>query len=277
MQQRRNTQFLLRFDDICPTMRWDLWSEIEASLIELDIKPILAVVPDNRDPVLQVDPPAKDFWERVRHWQKLGWTIALHGYQHLYVAKAAGLLTWRKKSEFASLPANVQEEKLRRGMDIFAKEGIKSRVWIGPGNSFDEVTLSLLPKFGIDIISGGSCWGPFTGPEGMTWIPCDLSSLRSVPSGLWTACYHHNSWTRATISEFQQQLRRYSDSMTSLDEALKRYRPSRARWCYRFCTTPRLSTRVLRLQLKLWKMWHPEMPERRAPVLRSDPIAAADS
>src|ERR1051326_9565196 len=97
MKPRPNKQFLLRFDDICPTMRWDMWSEIEKRLIQYDIKPILAVVPDNRDPVLQVDRPRRDFWVRVRRWQEQGWTIALHGYQHLYVAKAGGLVTRRKK------------------------------------------------------------------------------------------------------------------------------------------------------------------------------------
>src|SRR5437763_10368509 len=200
MQQRRNTQFLLRFDDICPTMRWDVWSEIEASLMDFGIKPILAVVPDNRDPVLQVAPPMKDFWERVRRWQELGWTIALHGYQHLYVARDGGLVTRRKKSEFASLPANVQEEKLRLGMGIFAREGIKSRVWIAPGNAFDEVTVSLLPRFGMDIVSAGWFWGPFIGPHNTIWMPCQLSNLRSVPSGVWSVCYHVNSWGRSDLN-----------------------------------------------------------------------------
>src|SRR5436190_6621272 len=187
-------------------MRWDVWSEIEASLLEFGIKPILAVVPDNRDPVLEVDPPAKDFWERVRRWQELGWTIALHGYQHLYVARNGGLVTLRKKSEFASLPAPVQEDKLRRGMEIFAREGIKSRVWIAPGNAFDEVTVSLLPKIGIDIISAGWFWKPFFGPYQMTWLPCQLSILRPVPAGVWSVCYHHNSWTESDLAEFEDGL-----------------------------------------------------------------------
>jgi len=137
-------------------------------------------VPDNRDPVLQVDPPVNDFWQRVRHWQELGWSIALHGYQHLYVASNGGLVTTRKKSEFASLPATEQEEKLRRGMQIFKREGIKSRVWIAPGNAFDATTVSLLPRFGIDVISAGWFWRPFVGPHEMTWLPCQLSVMRPV-------------------------------------------------------------------------------------------------
>jgi peptidoglycan/xylan/chitin deacetylase (PgdA/CDA1 family) len=253
MLQLPNTSYLLRFDDICPTMRWDTWAEIEALLIETGIKPILAVVPDNRDRVLQVQAPVSDFWDRVRRWQDLGWTIALHGYQHLYVAPAGGLVTVRKKSEFATLAADVQEEKLRRGMEIFDREGIKSRVWIAPGNAFDEVTVSLLSRFGIDIVSAGWFWHPFVGPGDMTWLPCQLSILRCAPKGIWTVCSHHNSWSRSTLMEFKDGLKRYRDHITNLEDVLAAWTPNRAPWCYKFCTSPRLSQWVLRAHLKLWK------------------------
>ncbi len=254
------TRFLLRFDDICPTMDWDIWSQIERLLRQCDIKPILAVVPDNRDPVLQVAPAAPDFWDRVRQWQQWGWTIALHGYQHLYVAKDGGLVTLRKKSEFASLPARVQEDKLRCATAIFEREGIKTRVWIAPGNAFDETTVSLLPRFGIDLISAGWFWHPFVGPGPVVWIPCQLSILRPAPPGVWTVCYHHNSWSNSTLAEFRNSLERYKDRIQSVDTLLKERRPWRLSWCYKFCTSPRLSSWVLRGHLKLWKMSHPEVP-----------------
>ena len=270
MQPRLKRQYLLRFDDICPTMRWDTWSEIESALISSGIKPILAVVPDNRDPVLQVNPPVSDFWERVRRWQELGWTIALHGFQHLYVAKAGGLVTRRKKSEFTSLPADVQRDKLQRGMDIFQREKIKSRVWIAPGNAFDEVTVSLLPGFGIDIVSAGWFWRPFVGPGPVTWFPCQLSILRPAPPGLWTVCYHHNSWNRQTLSQFQTNLERYRDRISTLESVLTNSRPWHAQWCYHFCTSPRLSSVVLRIHLKLWKIFHPDLPDFAPPASRPD-------
>src|SRR5512140_1506539 len=114
----RPTRYLLRFDDICPTMNWKVWSEIESLLAERKLKPILAVVPDNQDPALRVDPPAENYWERVRMWQSSGWEIALHGYQHRYVSRHVGMVTVRKKSEFAGIPAAEQEEKLKRGIEI---------------------------------------------------------------------------------------------------------------------------------------------------------------
>jgi hypothetical protein len=255
MKQRPNKSFVLRFDDICPTMRWDIWAEIEKALVGSGVKPILAIVPDNRDPVLQRGPVAQDFWDRARRWQELGWTIALHGYQHLYVAKAGGLVTLRKKSEFASLAERDQREKLRRAAEIFAAEGIRSRVWIAPGNAFDEVTVSLLPQFGMDIISAGWFWRPFIGPHNVTWMPCQLSILRPVPAGVWTVCYHHNLWTNADMDEFKEGLQRYRNSIVSLDEALMHFPPMRAKWCYPFCTSRRLSDFVLRAHLKIWKIF----------------------
>ncbi len=42
------TRFILRLDDICPTMNWQIWRLLERDLYELNIKPLMAVIPDNR-------------------------------------------------------------------------------------------------------------------------------------------------------------------------------------------------------------------------------------
>lgn len=271
MKQPPDRAFILRFDDICPTMRWDIWSEIEEALVSSGLKPVLAVVPDNQDRVLQPCRPDQNFWERARRWQQLGWTIAMHGYQHLYVARDGGLVTTRKKSEFASLPAGEQKEKLRRGMEIFRREGIQSHVWIAPGNAFDDVTASLLPQLGIDTISAGWFWRPFIGRHQMTWVPCQLSILRPVPPGLWSVCYHHNNWTSSDMTEFKEGLQRYRNSIISLDEALAQFPPSRAKWCYHFCTSPRLSALGLRAHLKLYRHL---FAQNRAAQIRATPLTS---
>src|SRR6266496_2489037 len=128
-----SAHYLIRFDDICPTMNWKLWSQIEAVLLDLEIRPILAVVPDNQDKKLMVAPPRGQFWEQVREWQTRGWTIGLHGYQHLYVNRESGILGFAQKSEFAGVPANQQEDKLRRAIEIFARESVMPEIWIAPG------------------------------------------------------------------------------------------------------------------------------------------------
>lgn len=43
------TQFLLRLDDACPTMRLPAWRAIEELVDSLAIRPVVGVIPDNRD------------------------------------------------------------------------------------------------------------------------------------------------------------------------------------------------------------------------------------
>ncbi len=251
----KSTKYLLRFDDMCPTMNWKVWSEIEASLVPRGLKPIVAVVPDNQDPVLKVGPPAEDFWERVRRWQELGWTVALHGYQHRYVICHPGVVTVKKKSEFAGVPAAEQEEKLRRGMKIFEREGIKSRLWIAPSNSFDWTTVGLLPRFGISTISDGHFRFPFVCRRQMFWVPQQLFSFRPAPPGVWTVCYHHNQWTPADLRRFREDLDQYGPQISSVEEVSREWAGRRSWWSSFLCASPRVSPLLIRGQLKLLSWW----------------------
>lgn len=251
MQRPKTAKYLLRFDDICPTMNWKVWAEIEATLIEYRLAPILAVVPDNQDPVLQVDSPMVNFWDRVREWQARGWAIALHGFQHKYVARHAGIITSCKLTEFAGVPATQQEEKLRRGTEIFKREGIQPKVWIAPNDSFDTITVSLLPRFGIHIICDGFFRFPFVGQQMLTWVPQQLYGFRPAPSGVWTVAYHHNHWTTADLSRFREDLRRFRADLSSLDEVLQVWNGHRSWWSEWLCTNPRMSQFLIRVELKL--------------------------
>lgn len=249
------TQYLLRFDDICPTMNWKVWTEIETVLVQRGLKPILAVVPDNRDPVLQVDSPVADFWERARAWQDRGWTIALHGFQHRYVTRNAGLAARRKLSEFAGLPAAEQREKLQRAMEIFRREGIHSRVWIAPGNTFDATTVALLPEFGIDIISAGYFQFPYVCPLRVNWVPQQMHYFRPAPTGVWTVCYHHNQWDELRLRKFRDDLDHYEANLASLEEVMNGNVRRQDRLSPWLCTHPRISEFLIRLELKLWNWW----------------------
>jgi predicted deacetylase len=260
------TQYLLRFDDICPTMNWSVWAEIETILVKRRLKPILAVVPDNRDPGLQVAPPAADFWDRVRGWQDRGWTIALHGFQHRYVSQNAGVAGSRKKSEFAGLPAEEQREKLRLGMQIFEREGITSRVWVAPGHTFDAATVALLPAFGLRVIHDGYFRSPYVCSAGMIWLPQQLHYFRAAPAGVWTVCCHHNHWNASQVSRFGEEVEEYGANLASLDDILARNGQRKCSWSAWLCTHPRLSKLLIRAELKLWSWWNSwREPQRRNP------------
>jgi hypothetical protein len=212
-------RYLLRFDDMCPTMNWALWNELEGLLIEADVKPILAVIPDNRDSKLMIDPPAPDFWDRVRSWQARGWAIALHGYQHTYVNAESGILRLNKRSEFAGLGYEKQLEKLRKGLEVFEREGVRADAWVAPAHSFDWVTVSALSAMGIHTISDGMALSPYRDPHGNIWIPQQFASMRPMPFGVWTYCYHLESLTPPAMNQFRMRLKQLSPQMISLPEA----------------------------------------------------------
>jgi peptidoglycan/xylan/chitin deacetylase (PgdA/CDA1 family) len=211
----------VRFDDICPTMNWRVWDRVEAILERHDVKPIVAVVPDNRDPKLAVAEPRADFWERARGWQARGWTIGLHGYQHLYSHPSGGIVDIHAGGEFAGHDAATQRAKIAAGMEVFGKEGLVPKVWVAPGHAFDETTVALLPEFGIAAVSDGFYWrGVSRG--GRPWLPQQLWRFRAMPFGLWTVCLHVNSWKDATLQRFDQMVARFSSSIITVEAALSR-------------------------------------------------------
>jgi predicted deacetylase len=66
-------------------MNWTIWNHVDEILTMEGIKPILAVIPDNRNPSLFIKKEKQDFWGYVREKQKQCWSIGLHGYQHVYI------------------------------------------------------------------------------------------------------------------------------------------------------------------------------------------------
>jgi len=215
-----SARYLVRFDDICPTMNWRVWSDVERRLLEHRVRPILAVVPDNRDPGLCVDEPVADFWDRVRTWQARGWSIGLHGYQHRCVTPHAGILGLKASSEFAGLPRPEQQRKLELAMAVFERERVRPDAWIAPAHSFDDTTVDLLLELGLRCINDGFALRPFTDERGMTWIPQQLWRFRRAPFGVWTVCLHHNQWTERQLARFAGDIRRWRPLITELGSVM---------------------------------------------------------
>jgi predicted deacetylase len=214
-----SARYLVRFDDICPTMNWATWDRIEAVLDELSIQPIVAVVPDNQDPNLDTAPARHDFWERVRRWQKAGWFIALHGYQHRYVTRDAGLMGINPFSEFAGLPYETQRLKLVNALGIMRQHGVEPDGWVAPGHSFDATTVRVLLELGIELISDGFYRRPVR-YLGATWIPQQIWRFRPMPFGVWTVCVHGNTLTDPAFDALKADLVRFAPQITSVHAVL---------------------------------------------------------
>lgn len=202
------SRYLIRLDDACPTMDNVRWSRLEGIFDELGIQPLVAVVPDNHDPVLQVDMPDPAFWDRVRSWVSKGWTIAMHGNQHVFhaVDRRRLILPFYDRSEFAGLLLDEQSEKIRSAWSLFEAQGINPSVWIAPAHCFDRVTLAALhTQTPIRIISDGIARNTFF-ENNFFWLPQQLWSLAPRRSGLWTICLHPNSMSLADINNLGKEL-----------------------------------------------------------------------
>jgi len=187
------TRLLLRFDDLCPTMRWGVWDRVERLLDEKGVKPILAIVPENRDPKLMVEPANPLFWDRARAWQAKGWIIGQHGYQHVYDSSERGLVPWWPQSEFAGHTFEVQRDRVVEGMKALQVRGLNPRVWVAPSHSFDATTLTVLARVGLSIVSDGVGFRSSIDEAGLVWIPVQPWRLPGPRRGTATICIHHNA------------------------------------------------------------------------------------
>lgn len=216
--------YLLRFDDLCPTLNWQVWDQVESLLLEAGLSPLMAVIPDNQDKQLMVAPPNGQFWDRVRSWQGRGWPIGLHGHQHRYTSSHKGLVGWRAKSEFAGEAEQDQARKLDLALGEFHRQGITADAWVAPGHTYDQITLRILRGRGLETISDGFSRYPYADEQGMVWVPQQLWRFRPMPPGVWTICLHINRWNTLHLEAFRDDLARYRNRLTSLNQVVELYR-----------------------------------------------------
>ena len=202
-----SAQYLIRLDDACHTMSARRWSMVERVLDAHSVQPIVAVIPDNRDPKLSLDSPDPAFWERVRSWVRKGWTVGMHGYTHLmHETRRPPLLPFYRRSEFAELPLEEQAAKIRASWQLFIANGVEPQVWVAPAHSFDLTTLQALRReTPIRVISDGVAWDTWQ-EHGFSWIPQQLWTLAARPSGLWTVCLHPNTMGEAAVAALDEAL-----------------------------------------------------------------------
>lgn len=221
------TQYLIRFDDICPTMEWTVWNRVEEILRAHQVRPILSVIPNNQDTRLEFAQANPNFWDRVRRWQSWGWTIGLHGYQHRYTSESAGIVGIKDASEFAGLSLREQCCRLRNGAKILRDQEVEPRVWVAPGHSFDSTTVTLLSEVSISCVSDGLFLAPRVDANGVLWIPQQLWRFRRLPFGVWTVCFHHNRWSQSELDKFASAIATFRHSIVGFEEIAQAYRSAK--------------------------------------------------
>lgn len=214
-------KYIIRLDDASPTMDREKWSAIENLLDEYNIKPIVAVIPENKDPNMLKDPFDPNFWERVSAWQNKGWHIALHGFDHVYITQESGLVPFNKRSEFAGLSLLEQAEKIKKGIDIFKEHHLDTGIWVAPSHTFDKNTLTALEQESeINIISDGIAIFPYR--EGnFIWLPQQFWKFRKMPFGLWTACFHPNEIKETELKDLKNFICNHYQSFENINVVKK--------------------------------------------------------
>ncbi len=256
-------QYLLRIDDLCPTVSSERWAQLRGLIEEFSIKPILAVVPDNQDPELNVSPSDPAFWDSMKTLEAAGAAVGLHGFRHLCLNKGRSLIDLQRTSEFAGVPAATQRAWIAEGLRILRSHGLNPNLWVAPRHGFDAATIGALLEQGIEILSDGLARRPFL-HRGITWIPQQLWEPVEKPSGLWTICIHPNTTGDREVAALRSFLAAHAGQFTSVDRILSHFQPA----------TLTLAERLqAEWALRRRKLSHTVGPIRRPSLLRASKSA----
>jgi predicted deacetylase len=196
MMLSSKAKYIIRLDDACPTMRTEMWDLIEDLFDEFNIRPVVGVIPDNRDPSLMLAPEDPRFWSRARQWQNKGWEVVMHGLHHVYhsiPSHGNSMLPLSDKSEFVGISLDRQKKMLAHGYSIMVDQGLKPRAFMAPSHTFDSNTLQALSEStDIRVITDGHAFAPFI-HLGFTWVPQQIWRFRYFPFGYWCICLHPNT------------------------------------------------------------------------------------
>lgn len=210
-------QVTVRMDDITPDMDWKSFAAFEELFEKYGIRPLLGIVPENRDEKLSVEPAREEFWSKMKKLQKKGWCLAMHGCYHVYRTKKCGCFPLNGRSEFAGLPEAEQKKLLTEGKRLLASHGIHTDIFMAPGHTFDKTTLKLLKELRFSYVTDGYGSSPYV-YEGLTFLP--ISFLRSrmflKKDGFTTLVIHCNHST-------EEQLRGYGEMFAAHRECFVPY------------------------------------------------------
>ncbi len=202
----------IRMDDITPDMDWDKFNKFKTILDRYGVKPLLGVVPDNQDPKLTLNEAHEDFWDYIKELQNDGWTIAMHGLNHLYTTSKGGIFPLNHKSEFAGYSYDKQCEMISKGRELLATHGINTDIFMAPSHSYDVNTLKALKNNGFTKITDGFGYEPYE-RYGMTFYPISAnrsSVLKSSRDGAVTFVVHTNTMKDKEFDYYEQVFQNHS-------------------------------------------------------------------
>ena len=221
------SKIIVRFDDLSEYSLCGLWDRIEKMLVEHNIQPIVAVVPENLDATISKDGQLveqvsrSEFWKRVRKWQSdYGWEIAAHGLNHKLVTTSDNIMWFSKLSEYADLSFDEKKRSIKKTLEIFKNEDVRVRTWVAPAHGFDRDILKILRNFDFKYVSDGFYFSPvFDRFSGLVFVPQQAWKLRAwYPFRVSTVCIHHLRWSNKDFNRFKKFIESNKAKFISIDD-----------------------------------------------------------
>ena len=215
------TGLLIRIDDIAANMNWNYMDKCEKIFDDLKIKPLLGVIPNNKDPELLRYQLNEKFWDRVRDWKNKGWEISMHGLSHLYAIKTnkKDYFNYGGDSEFYGLDFDIQKNKIKLGIEKFKNEKIKVRSFFAPNHTYDLNTLRALRESGIKIIVDGYGLFPYSEHD-LFFVPQLFYKEIFLPFGIQSTQIHLNYWSDEYFDSFKKFIFKNKENILDLEQIL---------------------------------------------------------
>ena len=215
-----NTGIVIRFDDIAPNMNWEMMEKCEELFDMYNIKPVLGVIPNNQDKELMSYPNKNNFWKIVKDWQLKSWSIAMHGYSHLYDidTNKKDHFGYGGRSEFFGHSYDDQFLKLKKGLKLFKENDIEINTFFAPNHTYDLNTFKALKRCGIFRVVDGYGLSPFMYDE-IKFIPQLFYNLYMLPYGIQSTQIHINEWKENNFQIFKNFVEKHHTKIINLDHA----------------------------------------------------------
>ena len=218
----KNTGLLLRIDDVAENMNWKFMDKCEVLFDEMNIKPLVGVIPENKDQDLLKYPNNTNFWNRVRSWKKKGWEISMHGLNHIYDkdTKFKDYFNYGGKSEFFGHEYSQQYNKIKLGKEKFHNEGIEIKSFFAPNHTYDSNTFKALYENNIKIVIDGYGLFPYKAYE-LIFVPQLFHKELMLPFGIQSTQIHLNYWNDEYYNNFKKFIQNYHSKIKKFEEILE--------------------------------------------------------
>lgn len=208
--------YIMRLDDAAENWEKENWHRMHDLLSKYNIKPIIAIIPNNSDPFLLSFDKDKEYYPTIHKWLKEGWTPALHGYDHVQDSLSGGINPVNKRSEFAGKSYYEQYIKITEGYKTLSDRGIKTNIFVAPAHTFDKTTLQALRNSRRISIISDTVANDVYYYNGLFFVPQQSGEVREIFFKVTTFCYHPNTMSDEQFIKLEKFLKRHSKDFTDI-------------------------------------------------------------